>query len=145
MEKRRSKGERGGGDRGSARRLVEFLSSPLLSAPLRAGGSVKDLAAWSPPPPPPPPPRHTTPFPFPPTPLKSLRCAHSCSVHITSPAPSYTPPSPTAATTTPPQTNDSRARPFHKATAFSTSRACTHARNKHTRTHARALGHTRTD
>lgn len=47
-------------------------------------------------------------------PLKSLGCAHSCGVHITSPAPSYTPSSPTP-------TNDSRARPFHKATAFSTS------------------------
>ncbi len=75
---------------------------------------------------------------FPP-PLKSLCCSHSCIVHITSPAPSYSPPPPP-----PPPANDSRARPLHKATAFSTSCTYTQARNFGTHTH-KSMGHTRAD
>lgn len=65
--------------------------------------------------------------PTPPSPLKSLCCLYSCTVHITSPAPSY---SPISTPPPPPPANDSRARPLHKATAFSTSRPCTHT-HKH--------------
>lgn len=107
--------------------FLNFFSRLFSSVLLRAGGSVKDLAAWSSPPP-----------------LKSLCCAHSCTVHITSPAPSSSP-------THPPTANDSRARPLHEATAFSTSCTYTHmhtnlahaharAREKH-RAHAQTSGH----
>lgn len=86
---------------------------PLLSS----GASLEDLAAWSTPPLPPPPP--------PPSPLKSLCCVHSCTVHITSAAPSYSP-------TTAPPSSPVIAQHVHppphpphprEATAFSTSRA----------------------
>lgn len=97
--------------------FLNFFSRLFSSVLLRAGGSVKDLAAWSSPPP-----------------LKSLCCAHSCTVHITSPAPSSSP-------THPPTANDSRARPLHEATAFSTS--CTYTHMHTNLAHACARARTR--
>lgn len=95
---------------------------PLVhKAPSLLSSSVLDWRTWLPglPPPPPPPP------PSPPSsPLKSLCCVHSCTVHITSTAPFYSPtvtppPGPAIAEQPPPRGNSffhfMRARPDTQA------------------------------